>query len=65
MAGYTCQDCVYSTSLDWANFEKSVILCTHPSMGCIGNWVQRIVQVNQRPCEHFMTLYKEAGTEPN
>jgi hypothetical protein len=65
MVGCTCQDCLYSASLDWANFEKRVVLCTHPHMGSVGNWVQRIVQGDHKPCEYFMSQSQEVSTELN
>jgi hypothetical protein len=64
MDGCTCQDCVYSAHLDWAKFEKSVVLCTHPHMGCVGNWAQRIVQGDMKPCENFMSQYRELSSKP-
>jgi hypothetical protein len=65
MVGCSCRDCVYSASLDWANFEKGVVLCMHHHMGSIGNWAQRIVEGNQKPCEHFMSQSQKLGPEPN
>jgi len=65
MVGGACQDCVYSAFLDWANFEKDVVFCTHPHLGSIGNWAQRIVKGDQKPCEYFTSPYKESNTEPN
>jgi hypothetical protein len=62
MVSCTCQDCAYSAFLDWANFEKNVVLCTHPHMGGIGNWAQRIVKGDQKPCEHFTNRYNALNT---
>jgi hypothetical protein len=50
---HKCQECSFSVSLDWADPESELVFCIHPQMGHIGNWVQRIVNAEDKACAHF------------
>jgi hypothetical protein len=53
MVTHTCQECAYSVSLGWTEPETGLVFCIHPQMGHIGNWVQRIINAEDKACAHF------------
>jgi len=63
MDGHKCEKCSFSVSLDLAEPESGLVFCIHSQMGHIGNWVQRIVNAEDKACAHFYEQSELTETE--